>query len=191
MNTFIGIFDNPRDAQRAVGMLHDSRYELDDVSIITRASEHGVEVNSGDDVSASEGATVGAVWGGLVGLASLVIPGVGPFIAGGALATALASAAAGAVTGAVVGGVAAALIQFGGISEEDAGRYESLVHAGKTLVAVKARAEDARHVHRILMKADAEEVREAGAAVAAAPQSPVQVAMYDQQGRRVDVEGQG
>ena len=189
MNTFIGIFDNPRDAQRAVGMLHDSQYELEDVSIITPAAEHGVAVSSGGDVSAGEGAAIGAVWGGVVGLASLVIPGVGPFIAGGALAAALASAATGAVTGAVVGGVAAALIHFGGISEEEASGYESLVHAGKTLVAVKARAEDARHVHRILMKAEAEEVREAGAAAAAPPQSPVQVAMYDQQGRRVEPEG--
>ena len=53
------------------------------------------------------------MWGGVVGLASLVIPGVGPIIVGGALATAVASAITGALTGAVVGGVAAALIHVG------------------------------------------------------------------------------
>src|SRR4051812_264735 len=188
MNTIIGVFDNPRDARRAVEMLRDTQYEFDDVSMITRAAEDSVAVSSGEDVSAGQGATLGAVWGGLVGLASLVIPGVGPFIAGGALAAALASAATGAVAGAVVGGVAAALIHFGGISEEEASHYESLVHTGKTLVAVKARAEDARHVRRILTKADAEDVREAGAAAGVESPSPVQVAMYDQQGRRVEDE---
>jgi uncharacterized membrane protein len=207
MSTFIGIFDNARDAQRAVEMLQDSRVSLDDLSIISRASESSVEVSSAEDVSAEQGAKVGAVWGGIVGLASLVIPGVGPFIAGGALATALASAATGAVTGAVVGGVAAGLISFGGISEEEARNYESLVYAGKTLVAVKAPEEDARHVRRILNKAGAESVegaeaaaggtpgsaeslQGAEAAVGEAPASGVQVAMYDDSGRRVDQGGE-
>src|SRR5215212_8978619 len=163
MNTVIGVFDNPRDAQRGVAMLKDSRYTFEDISLISKSGEHEVAVNSGDDVSAREGATVGALWGGMVGLASLVIPGVGPFIAGGALATALASAATGAVTGAVVGGIAAALIHIGGIPEAAAQEYESLVHAGKTLVAVKVQPDDMRHVRRMLMKADAEEIRAPGA----------------------------
>jgi hypothetical protein len=123
----------------------------------------------------------------MVGLASLVIPGVGPFIAGGALATALASAATGAVTGAVVGGVAAALIHIGGIPETAATEYESLVHAGKTLVAVKVQPEDMRHVRRMLMKADAEEIRTPDAPAVMAPASRVQVTMYDEQGQAVDV----
>jgi uncharacterized membrane protein len=186
MTTVIGIFDTSRDAQRAVAMLRTSRYALEDISIISKTTDNEVSVGSGEDVSASQGATVGAVWGGVVGLASLVIPGVGPFIAGGALATALASAVTGAVTGAVVGGVAAALIHFGGISEEAAQAYEALVYTGKTLVAVKVPPEDARHIRRILMKADAEEVRGADAAMPAAPQGPVQVALYDERGQRLD-----
>jgi hypothetical protein len=187
MNTVIGVFDDPRDAQRGVAMLRDSRYTFEDISLISKAGENEVTVNSGDDVQAREGATVGAVWGGMVGLASLVIPGVGPFVAGGALATALASAATGAVTGAVVGGVAAALIHIGGIPEAAAAEYESLAHAGKTLVVVKAQPEDMRHVRRILMKADAEEVRAPGAPAVMAPESPVQVTMYNDQGQTVDV----
>src|SRR5206468_4693688 len=142
MRTFIGIFDNSNDARRAMEMLRDSGLALDDLSIVSRASKGEVEVSSADDVSAGQGAAVGAVWGGLVGLAALLIPGVGPFIAGGALFAALT----GAVTGAVVGGIAAALIDFGGIPEEEARGYESMVYGGKTLVAVKARAEDAPEV---------------------------------------------
>src|SRR4051794_21717886 len=187
MNTVIGVFDNPRDAQRGIAMLRDSRYTLEDISLISRAGEKQVAVSGGDDVPAREGATVGAVWGGMVGLASLLIPGVGPFVAGGALASALTSAVTGAVTGAVVGGVAAALIHIGGIPEAAATEYESMVHAGKTLVAVKVQPEDMRHVRRILLKADADEVRAPGAPAVMAAASPVQVTMYDAQGQTVDV----
>jgi hypothetical protein len=190
MNTVIGIFDNPRDAQRGVAMLKDSRYTFEDISLISKSGDKEIAVSGGDDVQAREGATVGAVWGGMVGLASLVIPGVGPFIAGGALATALASTATGAVTGAVVGGVAAALIHIGGIPETAATEYESLVHAGKTLVAVKVQPEDMRHVRRMLMKADAEEIRAPGSPAVITPESPVQVTMYDERGETVDV-GEG
>ena len=187
MHTIIGIFDTPREAQRAMEMLRGSQLSLDDVSIISRAADHGVDVEGGDDVSASEGATVGAVWGGVVGLASLVIPGVGPIIAGGALATAVASAITGAVTGAVVGGVAAGLIHFGGISEDEAQQYELLVQAGKTLVAVKTSAEETRHVHRILTKAGAESVHGDSAVAVGEPHTPVQVAAYDEHGKRVEL----
>jgi uncharacterized membrane protein len=187
MHTIIGIFDTPRDAQRAMEMVRDSSLSVEDVSVISRTAEQEVRVESGEDVSAGQGATVGAVWGGLVGLASLMIPGVGPVIASGALAAALASALTGAVTGAVVGGVAAALIHFGGLSEDEARQYESLVHAGKTLVAVKAADEDARHVRRILSKAGAESVQGDRAVAVGASPEPVKVAMYDERGQRVDI----
>jgi uncharacterized membrane protein len=185
MSTVIGIFDNPRDAQRAVAMLKDSQYMFEDISLISKSSTNELEVDTGEDVSAREGATVGAVWGGVLGLATLVIPGIGPFISGGALATALASGLTGAVTGAVGGGIAAALIDFSGIPEESAKEYESLVHAGKTLVAVKVKPEDMRHVRRMMTKADAEEIRDADAVMT--PESPVQVRMYDERGQPVDV----
>ena len=182
MNTILGIFDDPLVARRAVETLRDSPLLLDDVSIISRATEGGVPVSNDDDVSAGEGAAIGAVWGGLVGLATLLIPGVGPFIAGGAIFAALT----GVVTGAVVGGIAAALIDFGGISEADARRYESMIYEGKTLVAVKAREEDATEVRRILTSAGAETVRGDQTAAIGATTGPVHIAMYDEQGRRVD-----
>src|SRR5689334_6480346 len=88
-NTILGLFDNPLDARRAMEQIHDSELKTHDVSIISRATESGAPISSVDDVSAGEGATVGAVWGGLVGLAALLIPGVGPFIALGALGAVL------------------------------------------------------------------------------------------------------
>lgn len=204
-HTIIGIFNSVRDAQRAAAMLHDTGLSLDDLSVLSRTSEESLNVQSADDVSASEGATMGAVWGGIVGLGSLLIPGVGPLIAGGALASALAGAATGAVAGAAVGGVAAALIHVGGISEAEAKEYEQLVHSGKTLVAAKVSAEESRHVYRILNKAGAEAVEgdttppstatsvapeaTATASAASAASAPsVLVATYDASGRRVEYE---
>ncbi|MEP7188430.1 MAG: hypothetical protein ABI901_04465 [Roseiflexaceae bacterium] len=62
MNTVIGVFDNPRDAQPGIAMLRDSRYAFEDISLISKAGDKEVAVRGGDDVPAREGATVGAVW---------------------------------------------------------------------------------------------------------------------------------
>jgi uncharacterized membrane protein len=181
-NTILGVFDDPTDARRAVETLRASSLKLHDVSIVSRASESGVATHNAEDVSAGEGAAVGAVWGGLVGLAALLIPGVGPFIAFGALGAALT----GVVTGAVVGGISAALIDFSGISEEDARGYEQQVHSGKTLVAVKAREEDALEVRRVLAAAGVESIRDNQTDMTNDASTPVRVAMYDASGQPVN-----
>jgi uncharacterized membrane protein len=181
-NTILGIFDDPIAARRAVETLRAGPLKLDDVSIVSRATESGAATGNTDDVSAAQGAAVGAVWGGLVGLAALLIPGVGPFIAFGALGAALT----GAATGAVVGGISAALIDFSGISEEDAHGYEQQVHAGKTLVAVKAHDEDAIEVRRVLAAAGADSIRDNQTDMASSASAPVRVNMYDDSGQRVN-----
>jgi uncharacterized membrane protein len=182
-NTILGVFDDPIAARRAVERLRDGTLDLDDVSIVSRATESGEAISSADDVSAGEGAAVGAVWGGLIGLASLLIPGVGPFVAIGALGAALA----GAVTGAVVGGIAAALIDFGDISEPEAREYEKQVHAGMTLVAVKAREDLAHDVRQILANAGAESIRDNQTGMADSSDLGVRVATYDASGQRVSM----
>jgi uncharacterized membrane protein len=181
MNTIIGLFDDQATARRALETLRDGPLPLEDISIIAQNPDGTVDTGESGDVSAGEGATVGAVWGGLVGLAALLIPGVGPFIAFGALGAALT----GVVTGAVVGGIAAALIDFSGIPEDDARGYEQQLRAGKTLVAVKARNEDAAEVRRILDEIGAGTVRDDQTDLSATVRRPVRVAMYDDQGQRV------
>jgi uncharacterized membrane protein len=152
-NTILGIFDDPVAARRAMDELRASALDLHDISVISRSGEGATD---GEHLGAGEGAAIGAVWGGLVGLAALLIPGVGPFVAGGALFAALT----GAATGAVVGGVAGALMDSAGLSEEEARNYEAQVHGGKTLLAVKARDEDALTVRRILVNAGAISLRD-------------------------------
>jgi uncharacterized membrane protein len=180
MPTILGIFDDPIAARRAMEAVRNSSLHVDDISIISRATASGDPIDSDEHISAGEGAAVGAVWGGLVGLAALLIPGIGPFIAGGALFAALT----GAATGAVIGGVSGALIDSAGIPEDEARRYETMIHEGKTLVAVKAHAEDAAEIRRILASAGADSLQEDQTGAAA---GPVHVAMYDN-GRRVDTD---
>jgi uncharacterized membrane protein len=180
MNTIIGVFDEPVAARRAVDALHASSLKLHDVSLLSRADERAKGVGHEGDVSAGQGAAVGAVWGGLVGLAALLIPGVGPFIALGALGAALT----GAVTGAVVGGITAALVDFSGIPAEEARAYETMVAEGKVLVAVKARDEDSAEVHRILTASGADSIRDDEVATTGSVNQPV-VAMYNERGNRL------
>ena len=179
-STILGMFEQPIAARRAMEQLRASSLKIDDISIISRATESGEAISSVDDVRAGEGAAVGAVWGGLVGLASLLIPGVGPFIALGALGATLT----GAVTGAVVGGITAALIDFGDIPEDEARAYEEQIHAGGTLVAVKVEPNDAAAARRILVDAGADSLYDNQTDLASGAQ-PARVKMQDAGGQPV------
>jgi hypothetical protein len=98
---------------------------------------------------APEGATTGAVAGGVIagalgwlaGIGSLAIPGVGPLIAAGPILAALTGAAAGGA----VGGLAGGLIGLG-IPEYEAKRYEGAIRNGNVLISVHT--EDARERDR-------------------------------------------
>jgi uncharacterized protein (TIGR02271 family) len=81
------------------------------------------------------------VIGLLAGVGALAIPGVGPIIAGGTLASTLA----GAGIGAAAGGLLGALVGMG-VPEEDAKHFDEGFRSGGTLVTVSAgnRAEEAR-----------------------------------------------
>lgn len=172
--TILGVFSSSDTARRALDELKSSGLHLHDTSLLAQG-EHGHET-----LNAPEGALLGAAWGGLVGLAALAIPGIGPFVAGGAIAAALT----GAATGAVVGGIGGALMHSNNLSEEDAKRYESHAQAGKTLVIVKADETDALEVRRILAHDGADSIRENETDMLHG--GGIQVDMYDEGGRRVN-----
>ncbi|MBC8159881.1 MAG: hypothetical protein H7Z42_01570 [Roseiflexaceae bacterium] len=170
--TILGIFDHAEDARHALNELRDSGLELYDTSLVAQGE--------GDTLSAPEGAAVGAAWGGLVGLVALAIPGIGPFIAGGALVAGLTGAAAGAV----VGGIGGALAQNNNLSPEASERYAGAVQQGKTLIVVQAEDTHAVEVRRILARDGANSIRENqtdmlhGGAIA--------VDMYDEGGAKIE-----
>jgi hypothetical protein len=90
---------------------------------------------------AAKGLLGGAGVGVLFGLAAALIPGVGPFVAAGALATSLGATggaiAAGAIVGAASGAIAGALTTAG-YDDREAIFYGSEVEQGRVFLAVNA-----------------------------------------------------
>jgi hypothetical protein len=73
-------------------------------------------------------------------LAALAIPGVGPFITAGALATALGTTGGALAAGAIVGGTSGAIaggLSKAGYSKDEADFYGPAVERGGVLVAVE------------------------------------------------------
>jgi hypothetical protein len=89
---------------------------------------------------AAKGAAVGAGAGVLFGLAALAIPGLGPFITAGGLASALGATggalASGAIVGATSGAIAGALTRAG-YTKEESDFYGPAVERGGVLIAVE------------------------------------------------------
>jgi hypothetical protein len=142
-----GLYRDATAAEHGIRRFRDSGYEGERIGIVTKDREEGKDLakDTGATVagSAATGAVVGGVLGGitglLVGIGALAIPGIGPVLAGGALASAFGlgggTAVAGAGIGAGVGGVAGALMGLG-FSKEEADYYDSGVREGRTLVTI-------------------------------------------------------
>lgn len=166
----VGVFRARADAQRALEALRDAGFAGDAVSILTQNPDGGPSgglpgntptrghptdsaSEPADAPAAGTAATTGAVAGGVLGgvagwllaAGALVLPGVGPLLAAGALGAALAGAAVGAGLGAVAGALGTL-----GIPEEEARWYEEEVRGGGTLVTVGAgrRFDEARRILR-------------------------------------------
>lgn len=104
------------------------------------------------------GAKIGGLLGGtlglLVGLGTLAIPGVGPFIAAGPIMGALS----GTAFGAAVGGISGTLIGLG-LTELEAQHYETKLKAGKVLVSVHLETpEQTQRVRDLFQREGAEDI---------------------------------
>lgn len=142
-----GLVDNEMQAERLVEDLKNSGFSNNDISVLfpdksgTRdfAHEQHTKAPEGAAAGAGTGGVIGGVLGWLVGIGSLAIPGVGPFIAAGPIMAALA----GAGVGATVGGLTGALIGMG-IPEYEAKMYEGKIKEGNILIAVHSDDSDDR-----------------------------------------------
>lgn len=158
------LFDDHQRAAEAVRQLETAGVPHADISLIANNVEgrHLSEgrrdgVADGDNETA-EGAATGATTGGLLGggagllagLGMLAIPGLGPVVAAGWLASTAAGAVIGAVAGGATGGLLGAL-KDAGHSDEDAHVYAEGVRRGGTLVSVRPSNDaDAQTAERIL-----------------------------------------
>jgi len=163
------VFGIAKTEQQAVNIVEGARdngFSGDDVSVIFPDTGTSREFAFAKGTKAPEGATTGAVTGGvvggvagwLVGIGSLAIPGLGPFVAAGPIMAALSGAAAGAATG----GIAGALVGMG-IPEFEAKRYEGRVKGGDILISVHVEDRDeTKRAKEIFERAGAEDISTAG-----------------------------
>ncbi|HUR94192.1 MAG TPA: general stress protein [Gemmatimonadales bacterium] len=136
--TVVGMFERRADVEAAIRDLKAAGFTDGHIGVAMHDSVEQREVTDSAGGTAAEGAAAGAVSGGMVGgliglLGSLLIPGVGPIVVGGVLASALTGAGVGAATGGVIG----ALMGLG-VPEADAQHFDLGLRAGRTLVTVDA-----------------------------------------------------
>jgi len=153
----VGIFDDQSDAERAIEALRQAGFTEKQIGFIRRGGENVEGTTAIDEKEGHTGSGIasGALIGGLIGAAAaLLIPGVGPVLAGGVLASTLGATAAGgavvgAVGGAVAGGLIGALTNMG-VPEEEARYADEQFQAGRTIVTVNApgRAGEATEIFR-------------------------------------------
>ena len=148
----VAVFDDRLEAERAVRDLEAAGFKDDSIGFAIRGSEvmRGGMITDATGTKDAKGAVTGAITGSMVGgilaaAASLMIPGVGPVVAGGVLAAFFGGAAAGSVVGGILGAMTGL-----GISEEEAQFYERHFNEGKAILAVKpgARAAEAGDILR-------------------------------------------
>lgn len=151
--TVVGLFYEKREAELAIRELKDAGFSEDQIGVLMQDRDSQQRLAESTGTKVSESAATGAIGGGvaggvlglLAGIGALAIPGIGPIIAGGALASTLA----GAGIGAAAGGLLGALVGMG-VPEEDARYFEEGLRTGGVLVTVNAgtRTQDARQILR-------------------------------------------
>lgn len=172
--TVTRLFDTHTEALAAVNRLQESGIGQDAISIVSNNTDdwHGKHQAGSHDKGplgdhrdgdrdgendAAEGAGKGAATGGLLGggagllagLGMLAIPGLGPVVAAGWLASTAVGAAVGAVAGGATGGLLGAL-KDAGHSDEEAHVYSEGVRRGGTLVSVRADDADYQRIETLL-----------------------------------------
>ncbi len=103
--------------------------------------------------NAAAGATLGGLGGLLVGLGLIAVPGIGPILAAGPLASALGGLLAGGTAGGLIGGLAGI-----GVPDEYARDYAAHIEQGSTLVSVRTDDVTGDAVERVLIANGGENV---------------------------------
>lgn len=149
MRTFSKVYDTYAQARQVVSDLTAAGIPDTEISLLANkhvsAEYDNVDDASGTATGAGIGAAVGGAGGLLAGLGLMAIPGLGPVVAAGWLASTLVGAAAGAAAGGLLGALTDA-----GVSREDAEVYSEAVRRGGTLVTVRADEGLATRVETIL-----------------------------------------
>jgi uncharacterized protein (TIGR02271 family) len=168
-HTAIGHFREREAADAAFAELLGRGFSRDEIGIIDRGDDgRTAPATEREHATASGGAALGGITGLLVGVAAMLVPGIGPLVAVGPIAAGLAGAVTGGVTGAVVGGLGGALAHAG-VPEEHARYYEERLREGGVLVTVHTTDETAyRQALQVLSRHGADVQATAGTVSATA-----------------------
>jgi hypothetical protein len=136
--TVVGLFARRQDAENAIRELKAAGFDDQQIGVALQDQNEQRDLLDSAGGTEAEGAAKGALSGGIVGgliglLGSLLIPGVGPIVVGGVLASTLTGAGVGAATGGIIG----ALMGMG-VPEADAQHFDLGLRSGHTLVTVDA-----------------------------------------------------
>jgi hypothetical protein len=156
--TIVSLYNELSNARDAVEDLVKAGFARDTISLVARdvdgryATYFEKQENQEGDTppeDEEEGAIAGGIIGGLagilLGLGVVAIPGIGPIIALGPLATILLGAGTGTLAGSLVG----AIVEWD-VPEEEAEYYAERVQQGSTLVFVKTSDDQVDQVTSIL-----------------------------------------
>ena len=145
-----GVFDDARQAEKAVADLYRAGFPIDRIDMVTRSQgetegtpDFALQKNAADGTVA--GGAIGATVGALAAVAAtMLIPGFGVVLGAGLLVSVLGGAAMGAAGGSLLGTFVALEM-----SEDDARYYARAVeHEGRTVVLVQTpdRRDEARAI---------------------------------------------
>lgn len=149
-------------ASQIVAGLRRQGFDDDAISVLysdkgtTRDFAHTTSTKApeGAVAGAGTGGVLGAALGWCVGMGSLALPGVGPFVAAGPILSALG----GVGLGVTIGGIGGALVGYG-IPEFEAKRFEGKVVGGGILVSVHvADRTDRRRAYDVFARHGAEDI---------------------------------
>ena len=161
----VGVYESLAQAEEAVHTLDRTGFPVQHVSIVTQplARDQTLQGSLTPGAAsiprdAATGAWVGGLLSLLVGVASLWVPGFGPLLVVGHLASLLLLGAEGALVGATAGSFLGTLADWG-MTEDHMRDYAQQVQGGKHLVIVYGTDADVARAHAILQRTPAETLR--------------------------------
>jgi hypothetical protein len=159
----IGVFTHENALEAALNDLRSAGYPMERVSIVTKDSDKaksikGRDINKSPGHKVGTGAAVGSVTGTALGLAggliasaaALTIPGFGPILATGTIASVLGTTFAGGGVGAISGGLVGAIAGLG-IPGDKAKVYSDRLSRGDYLLIVEGKSDEIMRAEMILL----------------------------------------
>jgi hypothetical protein len=146
----IGVFSDRQHTEAALTALQKARFPMQQVSILAKDSSNHPDVlnqiktrdaasekaEAGSKTGAVAGTVLGGLGGLLIGISTIAVPGVGPFIAAGSLGTLLATTLAGSGIGAISGEIVGAFVGLG-VPDQQATVYGDRLSQGSDLIMVE------------------------------------------------------